>query len=234
MVAHVEKHIGAIDTFINNAGVAFGKRVEDYTDAEIQCVMETNASSVLYAARELIPLMRERKRGHFVIVSSIAGFQGVANLSAYVASKFASYGISDCIRHELYLNNVASDVHCTVVCPYLVSTGMFDGVAVPWASQFITGPPLEPAYVADITIKAVCTKRPVVVLPAVLSLMHAMRLLPTSWMDFLSRLIRAAFGMVTFRGRPAQFSLGSMCPLTPDMIDELDHDQCNAVDNKNN
>ncbi len=51
---------------------------------------------------------------------------GNAGLGDYCASKFAAVGFEESLRHELVKMN-KSGVKTTLVCPYYINTGMFDG-----------------------------------------------------------------------------------------------------------
>jgi all-trans-retinol dehydrogenase (NAD+) len=71
--------------------------------------------------------MIEKNHGHIVTIASIAGFFGTSGLCDYCASKFAAVGFDEALRDEL-ANIGKTNVHTTVVCPYYINTGMFDGV----------------------------------------------------------------------------------------------------------
>lgn len=73
--------------------------------------------------------MMIRNHGHIVTIASSAGLLGVTGLSDYCASKFAAVGFDESLRNELMAQN-KEGIHTTVVCPYLISTGMFDGCSV--------------------------------------------------------------------------------------------------------
>lgn len=71
--------------------------------------------------------MIEKNHGHLVTVASMAGKFGAAGLCDYCASKFAVVGFDESVRNEL--NRLGkTGVKTTVVCPYYINTGMFDGV----------------------------------------------------------------------------------------------------------
>lgn len=70
--------------------------------------------------------MIERNHGHLVNIASSAGITGVAGLADYCASKFAAVGFDESLRSELHSQG-KTGVHTTVVCPYFINTGMFDG-----------------------------------------------------------------------------------------------------------
>lgn len=90
-----------IDVVINNAGIALGGFFEDIDTQEMQRVMDVNFWGMVHICREVVPLMRECRRGMIINVSSIAGQTASPALSAYHASKWAMEGFSESLYHEL-------------------------------------------------------------------------------------------------------------------------------------
>ena len=77
--------------------------------------------------KAFLPAMLRRNHGHVVTIASAAGLFGVTGLADYSASKCAVIGFDDSLRDELaYLGK--DGVFTTVVCPFYINTGMFDGV----------------------------------------------------------------------------------------------------------
>jgi all-trans-retinol dehydrogenase (NAD+) len=70
--------------------------------------------------------MIEKNHGHIVSIASAAGLFGAAGLVDYCASKFAAVGFEESFRNELCRLG-KTGVKSTVVCPYFIKTGMFDG-----------------------------------------------------------------------------------------------------------
>lgn len=70
--------------------------------------------------------MLRRKHGHLVSIASSAGLAGIAGLSDYCSSKFAAVGFHESLQMELVAMGI-NGVYMTVVCPYIINTGMFDG-----------------------------------------------------------------------------------------------------------
>ena len=70
--------------------------------------------------------MLERNHGHIVSIASGAGLGAINGLSDYCASKFAAVGFQEALHMEL--RALKTDIYTTVVCPYFINTGMFDGV----------------------------------------------------------------------------------------------------------
>lgn len=71
--------------------------------------------------------MKEKNRGHIITIASGAGLFGVPSLVDYCASKFAAVGIHESIASELYTLKL-DGIKTTLVCPYYINTGMFEGV----------------------------------------------------------------------------------------------------------
>lgn len=70
--------------------------------------------------------MLENNHGHIISVASIAGIFGTADLVDYCASKHAAVGLCSSLQSELTVMK-KNDIHITVICPYYINTGMFNG-----------------------------------------------------------------------------------------------------------
>jgi len=77
--------------------------------------------------KSFLPAMLQRNSGHIVTIASAAGFVGTNGLVDYCASKFAAVGFDESLRMELAALG-KTGVHTTVVCPYYINTGMFEGI----------------------------------------------------------------------------------------------------------
>ena len=99
----------------------------DSSDSMIKKVMEVNTMSHFWTIREFVPAMLERNSGSVVAIASMAGMVGTANLNDYCASKFAVVGLMESLSGQVY-NEGKTGVHCSVICPYYIDTGMFAGV----------------------------------------------------------------------------------------------------------
>ena len=92
---------GYIDVLINNAGYGLGGFFEDLSEGEIRQQFETNFFGVQNVTRAVIPLMRARRSGKIINISSIAGFSTSPAFGAYNASKWALEAFSESLRYEL-------------------------------------------------------------------------------------------------------------------------------------
>ena len=100
-VKQISIKYGHVDILVNNAGCGLGGFFEDLTEDEIRHIMDTNFFGVQAVTREVIPLMRQRKQGKIINISSVSGFSTSPGFSAYNASKWALEGFSESLRYEL-------------------------------------------------------------------------------------------------------------------------------------
>ncbi|MET3760144.1 oxidoreductase [Sphingomonas sp. UYEF23] len=99
-VTAATERFGAIDVLVNNAGYGYQASIEEGEDAEIRAQFEANVFGLFALTRGVLPGMRERKSGHVINLSSVAGFAGFPGSGYYAASKHAVEGFSDALRAE--------------------------------------------------------------------------------------------------------------------------------------
>jgi len=97
---------GPIDVLVNNAGYGLGGFLEDISLDELRAQFETNFFGLVAVTKQVIPGMRERKRGKIINISSISGRFSAPGVSAYTSSKWAVEGLSESLRYELRPHNV--------------------------------------------------------------------------------------------------------------------------------
>jgi all-trans-retinol dehydrogenase (NAD+) len=116
-----------VDVLVNNAGVVSGRAFLDLTDEDIERTFRVNTFAHYWTARAFLPWMVERGAGHIVTVASAAGLAPGPRMTAYAASKAAAVELTECLRVEL--DDTAPGVRTTLVCPWYIDTGMFEGVS---------------------------------------------------------------------------------------------------------
>jgi len=194
----VRAEAGDPDVVVNNAGVVSGARLLDLTDEQIRHTFEVNALALYWVTRAFLPAMVARNGGHIVTIASAAGLVGVAGQSDYAASKHAAVGFDESMRAEL--RRTAPGVITTVVCPYYIDTGMFEGVRT--RIPFLL-PILQPRDVAQKIADAIERDRRLLVLPPLVRLIPAMRVLPPQAFDRLMDLFGVNVSMEHFVGHGA-------------------------------
>jgi len=121
MLQQVRKELGPIDVLVNNAGVEFTSVYHALTEENIYEVLRVNLEAPMILARLVLPEMLERKRGHIVNISSLAGKSGPAFQEPYAATKAALIGFTSSLRATYR----GSGVSASVVVPGFVEAGIY-------------------------------------------------------------------------------------------------------------
>ncbi|HEY3177145.1 MAG TPA: SDR family oxidoreductase [Candidatus Polarisedimenticolia bacterium] len=106
VVAAVVDRFGAIDVLVNNAGDGVFGPLEGATAEQIELQFRTTVLGPLLLIRQVMPVMRSRRAGTIVNVSSIGGRMAAPFASLYHASKFAIEGFSEAFRYEAALHGI--------------------------------------------------------------------------------------------------------------------------------
>ncbi|GAB4578422.1 MAG: SDR family oxidoreductase [Anaerolineales bacterium] len=102
MVKTTLEHYGQIDILFNNAGFGRLGWLENLDPArDIKAQLDTNLLGLIYCSRAVLPHMVNRRQGHIINMSSIAGLVGTPTYSIYAASKFGVRGFSQALRREV-------------------------------------------------------------------------------------------------------------------------------------
>lgn len=110
-----------VDLLVSNAGVVTGLqagRSAEVTESAFRLV-DVNLKGAIATVSALVERMRARRRGHIVLVSSLAGLYAHPDLPSYSASKAAVRFYGDALRQWL-----KGSVEVTVVCPGFVTSPM--------------------------------------------------------------------------------------------------------------
>jgi NAD(P)-dependent dehydrogenase (short-subunit alcohol dehydrogenase family) len=138
---------GGIDVLVNNAGFALCATMGDVTLEDLKSQFETNFFGVVRVTQRVLPLMRQRRRGRIVNMSSIAGKYSFPLFGPYSASKHALEGMTDALRIEARLHGI----HVVLIEPGYIPTNMgsvSEGLAAQYREAARSGPdaPLYKAF----------------------------------------------------------------------------------------
>jgi NADP-dependent 3-hydroxy acid dehydrogenase YdfG len=145
-----------IDILVNNAGNAHGlSPIQEGDEDDWDAMMDGNVKGLLYVSKAVMPGMKERRRGHIVNISSVAGKQTYPNGNVYCASKAAVEAISEGMRLDLN----PFGIRVTNVAPGAVETEFsevrFKGDKRRAESVYQGFTPLTAQDVADVIVFAV-------------------------------------------------------------------------------
>ncbi|MDO8916157.1 MAG: SDR family oxidoreductase [Coriobacteriia bacterium] len=171
-----------VDVLVSCAGVIIpgyfeSMRVEDFEE----CMDSWRAC--VHGARAVAPSMMERRTGHIVNVSSMAGLMGLFGYTAYSSAKYAIVGLSEALRSEMK----PYGVRVSVVCPPDTDTpGLaFEKGLRPPETDKVAGAvaPILPSVVADALVRGV-EKGRFLIVPGALSKFYRVLKANALWLFF--------------------------------------------------
>ena len=115
--------LGGLDVLYNNAGAYMGGQdtiVESVSDAIWELMLEINLGSVFRICRAALPALCASSCASLINVSSVAGYAGAVDTSAYPASKAGVIGLTKSIAYAYGPRGVRANV----ICPGLIETPM--------------------------------------------------------------------------------------------------------------
>ena len=117
----VEKKFGAVDILVNNAGIEHTAAYHELPEDHLREIISVNFEAPMYLARQFLPGMLERKRGHIVNISSLAGRSGPAYQEPYAATKAALVAFTSSLRASYR----GTGVSASVITPGFVEAGIY-------------------------------------------------------------------------------------------------------------
>jgi len=115
VIQSVKEKFGQIDILVNNAGIFIQKELEDMDTSEIDKILSVDLRGVILCIKNIIPEMKEQKKGKIVNIASIAGFVGFDLSSVYCAAKGGVVNMTrglalDLGKYKINVNAVAPGV----------------------------------------------------------------------------------------------------------------------------
>ena len=115
---------GRIDVLINNAGIMPQSLLARAKVDEWDSMIDVNIKGVLYGIAAALPHMMERKSGHIINVSSVAGHKVRPGSTVYAATKAAVRMLSEGLRQEVKPYGIRT----TIISPGAVATELPDSI----------------------------------------------------------------------------------------------------------
>ena len=157
-IAHAAvREFGAIDTWVNNAGVSIYGKLTEVPLEDKRRLFETNFWGVVHGCRTAVKHLRERG-GAIVNIGSIVSDLAIPLQGMYSASKHAVLGYTDALRLELEHDRLPISV--SLVKPSAIDTPFLDH-----ARNYMDAAPNfpPPVYEPDLVARAIlrCAERPI-------------------------------------------------------------------------
>jgi NAD(P)-dependent dehydrogenase (short-subunit alcohol dehydrogenase family) len=143
------EQFGALDTWVNNAGVSFYGRLMEVAIEDMRRLFEVNFWGMVYGSRAAVPRLRGAG-GALINIGSIVSDRAIPLQGTYSASKHAIKGFTDALRMELEEENAPISV--TLIKPSAIDTPYFHH-----AKNYMTVEPKPPApvYAPEVVANAI-------------------------------------------------------------------------------
>jgi short-subunit dehydrogenase len=174
--AELEQRLGPTDLLIASAGVGRETTAADFHAEDVEAIVRVNLVGVANSIEAVLPGMLERRRGHLVVISSLASYRGLPRMAGYCASKAGVNALLEGLRPELKRHGIA----VTTVCPGWVRTPLTASIKGPLPNL------LEVDDAARRILKAVRKGKPFFAFPrASVRQVRLLRWLPARLSDWL-------------------------------------------------
>ncbi|WP_169976782.1 SDR family oxidoreductase [Tautonia rosea] len=146
----VERELGPIDVWVNNAMVSVFSPILEITPEDFRRVTEVTYLGYVHGTLAALKRMKPRDRGKIIQVGSALAYRGIPLQSAYCAAKHAIQGFNDSLRAELL--HERSRVRVTSIQLPAMNTPQFR-----WVKSRLPrkGQPVPPIYQPEIAAEAI-------------------------------------------------------------------------------
>jgi NAD(P)-dependent dehydrogenase (short-subunit alcohol dehydrogenase family) len=141
-VDQITEQLGHISVWINNAGLARHRWIPDYTEGEIDLMLDVNLKGTILGAQAALRAMIPHKRGHIINVISTASLRGIPSETVYCAAKWGVRGFTQGLAEEA----AAHRIRVTAVLPGGVDTAFWADASTRQAPTQLF---LKPGHIAD-------------------------------------------------------------------------------------
>ena len=138
----VIERFGTIDVLVNNAGITQPVRLMEIQPENYEAVTDVSLRGTLYMSQAVVPVMRERRRGSIVCLSSVSAQRGGGIFGGphYSAAKAGVLGLGKAMARELGPDNI----RVNSVTPGLIETDITGGKLTPeMRADILKGIPLN-------------------------------------------------------------------------------------------
>ncbi|MBN2324599.1 MAG: SDR family oxidoreductase [Spirochaetes bacterium] len=136
LFSSVQETFGRLDILVNNAGIGFFGSLVDFSIEDFDRLLAINLRGTYLCCQRAMRMMIPQKKGHIINMSSVAGFKGYENQSAYTASKHGVMGLTKSLAVEAQKHGI----RVSVICPGGVNTDLCKA-ASPQLEESVLIPP---------------------------------------------------------------------------------------------
>ena len=141
-VDQITGQLGHISVWVNNAGLARHRWIPDYTEAEIDLMLDVNLKGTILGSQAALRAMVPQKCGHIINVISTASLRGIPGETVYCAAKWGVRGFTQGLAEEA----AAHRIRVTAILPGGVDTAFWADASTRQAPTQLF---LKPEHIAD-------------------------------------------------------------------------------------
>jgi NAD(P)-dependent dehydrogenase (short-subunit alcohol dehydrogenase family) len=141
-VDQITEQLGPISVWVNNAGLARHRWIPDYTESEIDLMLDVNLKGTILGSQAALKAMMPHKHGHIINVISTASLRGIPSETVYCAAKWGVRGFTQGLAEEA----AAHRIRVTAILPGGVDTAFWDDASQREAPKQLF---LKPEHIAD-------------------------------------------------------------------------------------
>jgi 3-oxoacyl-[acyl-carrier protein] reductase len=101
MYRQIKEKSGRLDIVVNNAGIGIWGKLVDFPIEDFDKMINVNLRSMYLSCQQALKLMIPSKSGFIINISSVVGFKGYVNQSAYTATKHGVMGLTKSLSAEV-------------------------------------------------------------------------------------------------------------------------------------
>lgn len=117
--------LGSIDILVNNAGTTRDKLLMQMKEADWDAVLNTNVKSVFNCCKAAVrPMLRARRGGRIINISSVSGLVGQVGQTNYSASKAGIIGLTYALAKELGSRQITVNAVAPGYIPTVLTEGL--------------------------------------------------------------------------------------------------------------
>lgn len=147
-VDQIVQKLGPIDVWVNNAGLARHRWIPDYTENEINLVLNVNLKGTILGSQAALKAMIPQKRGHIINVISTASLRGIPSETVYCAAKWGVRGFTQGLAEEA----AAHRIRVTAILPGGVDTAFWTDASSREAPTQLF---LKPEHIAEGIVRCI-------------------------------------------------------------------------------
>ena len=137
------------DILANNAGISQHTLLTQYTDEEVDKILDVNIKAVFVCARAAARIMKENGGGCIINTSSVVSIYGQPSGCLYPTSKFAVNGLTKSLARELAKYNIRVNAGAPGVTRTDMVANLPDEMIKPLIARIPIGRMCEPEDIAN-------------------------------------------------------------------------------------